>query len=242
MGRSVWLVWVLALALVVVAWNRGTSPALLQDTDTAVLLDTLRRTDDPWRWFTSDWPLANHFYRPISTLTFELDRWLWDGRAEGFGLTNALLAFLSITLLYAALRQLSESRPFAAAGATLFALAHGPDLPPFVLEFARLVVIAVALAALWRQRWAVAAWSLAVGLWAVEALAPMASARGWVLQWIPGRTASSMTVFCLAALACHAAFVRRYGSREPRTPGPLDPPATRNTEPDPGRDRWTWPA
>ncbi|MFN3683545.1 MAG: hypothetical protein ACK41F_06360 [Fimbriimonadaceae bacterium] len=242
MARSGWLVWVLALASVVALWNRGTSPALLRDTDTAVLLDTLRRTDDPWRWFASDWPLGNHFYRPVSTLTFELDRALWDGNAAGFALTNAALAFLSIVLLYAALRQLSESRPFAAAGATLFALWHSAAIPAAVPEALRLAVLAAAALALWRRRWIDALVGLGVGLWAVEALAPLASARSSVLQWIPGRTASSMAVFCLAAMACHGAFVRRFGHRERRAPGPFDPPATRNTEPDPGRDGWTWPA
>jgi len=242
MARSGWLVWVLALASAVVFWNRGTSPALLRDTDTAVLLDTLRRTGDPWRWFASDWPLGNHFYRPVSTLTFELDRALWDGNAACFALTNAALALLSIVLLYAALLQLAESRPFAAAGATLFALAHTPGLPAAAFEILRLLVLAVAAAAVWKRRWAAALLGVGVGLWAADALVPMASARDSVLQWIPGRTASSMTVFCLAAMACHGAFVRRFGLRKRSEHGPLDPPATRHTEPDPDRDRWTWPA
>ncbi|MCX7800266.1 MAG: hypothetical protein N2109_08000 [Fimbriimonadales bacterium] len=241
MRRWGWFAWVLAIGLATVLWNRSDSPDLLRDTDTAVLLDTIRKNDNPWRWFVSDWPLFNHFYRPISTLTFELDRALWDGNAAGFGATNAALALLSIVLCYGVAAQLAESRAFGAAAATLFALWHGPGIPGWLATAAGWLVWLSAVAGLWRRNAAAAVLALAVGLWAVDELVPLSSPKGAVLSWIPGRTASSMTVFCLAAMACHAAWVRRAGFRAPRPSGPLDPPATRNTEPDPSRSAPTWP-
>lgn len=64
------------------------SPNPSDDTDTRVLLTKLQERGNPWSWFAGDWPLENHFYRPISTLTFEMDRALYGNLApwKEFGL------------------------------------------------------------------------------------------------------------------------------------------------------------
>src|SRR5947209_6221642 len=61
------------LACVPILLSHVTTHQLLQDSDTAFLLKTVRERQAPLSWFTGDWPLGNHFYRPVSTLTFEMD-------------------------------------------------------------------------------------------------------------------------------------------------------------------------
>jgi hypothetical protein len=51
-----------------------------------------------------------------------------------------------------------------------------------------------------------------------------------IVDWLPGRTASVMTVFALIALAAYARFLRQTAKpRRDILPTPLTPPATRNT-------------
>jgi len=52
-----------------------------------------------------------------------------------------------------------------------------------------------------------------------------------VVQWLPGRTATAMSVFAMIALAAYARFVRLASvPRLPEIPTPLTPPATRSSE------------
>ena len=66
-----WAPWFLVVAglCALLFAGRTESPSLLEDTDTVALLTRLREVRDPMAWFKGDWPLQNHFYRPISTLT-----------------------------------------------------------------------------------------------------------------------------------------------------------------------------
>lgn len=74
---------------------RPRSNNLLLDTDTAYLLKKLTEVNNPWHWFTHDWPLGNHFYRPISTILFEFDHRLHQSSGEGFGLTQGMICCLA---------------------------------------------------------------------------------------------------------------------------------------------------
>jgi len=228
--------WMLALAAVVIAcipilWFHATSPLLLKDSDTEELLRVIRARQDPLSWFAGDWPLKNHFYRPVSTLSFELDNYLYRNNAAGYGLTNALLCVICVLLLFWFVRELADNYTFAAGCAVLFALWTiswvGP-LPAFLFWIAW-VTLAVGA---WRhqKRWqayipaALLLFLLSDDVYGMR----MLSAR--MIAWLPGRTASVMAVFFLAGLAAYARY-ERLGAKKtpPPSPGPLDPPATRNT-------------
>ncbi|RYG37669.1 hypothetical protein EON81_05960, partial [bacterium] len=107
--KRAWPGWLtIALCGVAVWFSRVGSASLLQDSDTAVLLAKIRERGNPLSWFAGDWPLGNHFYRPVSTLSFELDNALYGNHAEGYGATNALLAIACIAALFWMLRELTD--------------------------------------------------------------------------------------------------------------------------------------
>src|SRR5476649_2125700 len=112
------------LACLPVYLQRATSKDLVLDSDTSVLLATIRERHAPLSWFTGDWPLNNHFYRPVSTLSFELDNWLYGSNGTGYGLTNALICIACVLLLFWFLRELTDHPILSAGGAALFAIQH----------------------------------------------------------------------------------------------------------------------
>lgn len=228
--------WRIAFALALLAalapiFLRAADPSLLQDSDTRVLLEHLSRRNNPWSWFAGDWPLGNHFYRPISTLFFELDHRFYGANAAGFGLTNALLCAACILLLFWLVREISDHAVHAAAAAVLFSLwtiNQGRPLSLVLMVGAGILAFGGFVRhGLMLHRYAVAP-LLAVFL-AAEAQG-MEVLFGRMIAWLPGRTASVMTVFALLAMASYARYERLGASRRPQPePGPLDPPATRNT-------------
>lgn len=241
--------WLVAFALVLLAtlpivFSHARNPELLQDTDTAVLLSMIRERKDPASWFAGDWPLQNHFYRPISTLTFELDNAIYGSDAGGFGRTNAILAALSILALFWVLRELSEAPWMSAAGALLFASWHLRWTDTGVFAAHILVGLSLACFLLPGRRLAPAI-SAALVWWFVGAeLVGMQDLKGRILDWLPGRTATCMTLFALLSMASYARFERLSADRlsEP-DPTPLEPPATKGTVPRgfvPKR-LWMWP-
>lgn len=214
--------------LALVLLHRSTSPSLLRDSDTAFLVMKIRERAAPFSWFGGDWPLFNHFYRPVSTLTFEIDNALHGDNAAGYGLTNALLVVAGIAALYALLRRFF---PVALAwtGAALFAFWTVGFLPPFELAAYALMALALILAAR-SGRWAAGVlvalgiWALLPELWGIERL------YATTVAWLPGRTATTCGLFALLALASYAGSVALGAEpREPRAVLPTDPPATRNT-------------
>ena len=221
------------LSCIPILLNRATSSALLRDTDTNVLLVTIRQRNAPLSWFLGDWPLLNHFYRPVSTLSFELDNRLYGTNAAGYGLTNALLCIVCVLLLFWFLRELTDKPAIAGAGAVLFALQHVGlerwfDGPLFWLAMLTAVV------GIYRHQLKFWNWLPAV-LVLIFASDEIASSGGFgvgTIGWLPGRTATVMTVFALAAMACYARYERLSARRKELAPTPLDPPATRMTKVD----------
>jgi hypothetical protein len=61
-----------------------------------------------------------------------------------------------------------------------------------------------------------------------DSLLPVADFGGWVLEWIPGRTASVMTAFALLSLASYARVVRLSARREHSPATSVDVPATKS--------------
>lgn len=227
--RAAFLLALLSALPILFAWNR--SPALLQDSDTRGILAAIRAADDPLKWFRGDWPIANHFYRPIASLTFEFDNALWHENAAGYGLTNALLCVACVLLLFWTLREITD-RPWpSAAGAAIFALWHvGPvGLLSSGIVWAAWMTLVVGVLRHrkdWRRYLPAFLTLLALS---TEVL-PIRSLQFRMMDWIPGRTASTMAVFCLAATAAYARFERlRRPPPAFADPTPETPPATRNT-------------
>jgi hypothetical protein len=119
-----WRVWVLLalLACLPILLNHSSSPNLLADSDTQYLLKTIREKQAPMSWFTGDWPLANHFYRPLPTLTFELDNNLYGDNPAGYAWTNDILCALCVLALFWLLAEVSASPLWSFAGAAMFSL------------------------------------------------------------------------------------------------------------------------
>lgn len=227
--------WAIGLLLVLLACipiltHRETGAHLLQDTDTKVLLETIRKEKAPFSWFVRDWPLKNHFYRPIPTLSFEMDNRLYGDNPAGYGLTNALLCIGSVLALFWFMRELTDDVALSAGGAILFALwnARGAGWLGPALAYSSWALLVLMLLPGRRPVPAVLAW---LGAWFLAGEATgLRDLEHKVLDWLPGRTASVMTLFALLALACYCRYERTSATRVAAPdPGPLDPPATKGT-------------
>jgi len=195
-----------------------------------VLLTTIRQRNNPLSWFAGDWPLLNHFYRPISTLSFELDNRLYGDNAAGYGLTNALLCVVCVLLLYWFLRELTDRPLLAGGGAVIFAFQHVGyqdylETPVFWLA------ILVGIVGFVRHGVKIGYWAPAVLvlLYSINELSGSAEMGARTIGWLPGRTATVMTVFALTAMASYARYERLGANRIETVPSPLDPPATKTT-------------
>lgn len=253
------------LACVPIFLARSSSPDLLKDSDTAVLIHALNQRHAPLSWFSGDWPLQNHFYRPVSTLAFELDNAIHPNDPAGFGMTNDLLAIACVLLLFWFFRELTDRPMVAFLASALFAFwVAGVFVDPIASCFgyaagiAALVCAGCLVAALLRsvskrdfrdqtRRAAIALSATLLLLYAgfevdgsgVSGLIRDLKAR--MLEWLPGRTASVMTVFALIALAAYARFERTGATRIPAQPTALDVPATKSAQvAEPSRFAWIW--
>lgn len=229
--------WFLAsLIALLVALARSSEPLLLQDSDTRVLLEHLRERNAPFSWFAGDWPLFNHFYRPVTTLTFEFDRLVHDRSAIGFAWTNALLCAGCTLALYWLFRELTSRISLSLLATALFAawqLDYGTKLVEWAVPLAYASSALGFITLLLRRegrtiRKLSAVLAASLGLWfGATQLAGAAPLYQRMMAWPPGRTASVMTLFVLVSLACTARFARGGRSRPEPTYSPLSPPATR---------------
>ncbi|WP_025227692.1 hypothetical protein [Fimbriimonas ginsengisoli] len=244
MKRWVGALIVTLLGCVLIFLQRSSDPGLLQDTDTRVLLATIRERHAPFSWFTGDWPLGNHFYRPISTLAFELDNRLYGSAAWGYGLTNALLCVACTLLLFWYLRELTD-RPLLTGASTFIFVCWQTGETFWLIQAAQIVALAAIVGGLIRHRLKVRNW-LPAAFVAYEVAIQLRIAQPLsyrVIGWLPGRTASVMALFALAALATYARYERLSAERRLPDPTPLDPPATRSTTQAKATHRgvWIWP-
>ena len=278
-----------ALACLALFFTRSTSPQLLKDTDTAVLLTKIRQVQNPFQWFVGDWPLENHFYRPISTLFFEFDNAVHGNNAWGYGLTNVLLVIGCTLALFWFLRELTDNPVIATASTLVFtAWEMNVNLIPWWLITIAIVALTIIGVEKERRLWllwtalpvvayalvgespslgalvvSIPAWLMLSVL--VFAIAPGARTRvlTWsapplilyflateltqsanlqaiVTGWLPGRTASVMTLFVLISLAAYARYERLGPERPVPAKGPLDPPATKGTVIEKRGIAWPW--
>lgn len=218
----------------------------MKDTDTAVLLRALDARHDLLSWFRTDWPLQNHFYRPVSTLVFEFDRAVHRDSAAGFGLTNALLACGCTLLLFWLVREAVRSPWIAGVSSALFGLwtldsAALSPLTPVAWAAAGVCLLGVFRGG--RTKIPVCLGAAGTLVFLSTLTAPVSPIDDRVLAWIPGRTASTMALFALAAMAAHARFDRLTATSDPKPATSTDVPATRGTETVTARQKrsaWVW--
>lgn len=218
------------LACIPIFLSRATSASLLADTDTAFLLNVIREKQSPFSWFTSDWPLQNHFYRPVSTLSFELDNAVFANNAAGYGSTNALLCCACVLLLAWLLREVTDSLPMTLGGTLIFACWHSGFSPTLATWLAYSTYL-IGFLGLFRHGFKFMKWLPAVGAIAFlcSELAGMVPLHERMVAWLPGRTASVMTVFCLIAMAAYARYERTSATILEAPPTAMDEPATKST-------------
>lgn len=257
MSRRV-IPWVIAIitCLWVIA-HASRSPDLIRDNsgdhDTVKALQEIKQRHDPMSWFRTDWPLRNGFYRPLPTLTLEFDLATHPNDGAGFGQTDGLLCGLGILALYWAMSELAESTAIGAACAVLFSLwitggnraANATSLLATILVWAILPVFILGVYRHRRKWYLYLPVSLALFYAASElnGVFVPGELNYRVLGWVPGRTATLMTLFALLAIAFYARYERLSARRDPPSePGPLDPPATRSSlQAATGRSRSGWP-
>ncbi|MBL8047313.1 MAG: hypothetical protein JNJ45_01395 [Chthonomonas sp.] len=200
----IWLAIYFACACFVVA-HRSAHGGLLTDSDTVGIFKGIRENPHPWSWFVRDWPLGNHFYRPVSTLTFVVDG--ANASAARVGLTNAVLAALSVLGLGGltlALRRWLNLDWVLAAPIVFTAWCLDQGFPVFVAAS----VAAVGLA-LWQRRWFTLGMVLAAVPTFYMEVGEAIKLYYRMLAWVPGRTASTMTVFVLPAMFGAVLYWRR---------------------------------
>ncbi len=242
-----WLPW-LIVPLVFSVWVfviRSGGQFLLDDSDTKVLLANIQERGNPWSWFAGDWPLFNHFYRPISTLFFEMDLKLYGMNGAGFGMTNALICGVCIWLAFWVGRELTDKPITAALGTLVFGLAH-VRLGALIGVFGWLWILAVCcLIGLFRGKLRDRIWPVAFGFLGCLFLASLVPGpldfKARIVDWLPGRTASVMAIFGLISVAAYARFERLTGVRKEGEPTSTDLPATKGTVVEKaGRFAWVW--
>lgn len=241
-----WLPWflpVLSVAFLVFA-GRSTSPDLLQDTDSAAIIQGIAEERDPLAWFKQDWPLKNHFYRPVSTFAFywdwirtdPSDRPLRPSDASTFGTTNAVLAVVCILLCFWMLREVTDSPLITGLGALFFGVWHLGEsvwrpVETMVTWLAPLCLLGV-LRGGRRKVWPCVLAALGC-LFLSSQLSPVELFSGRIVHWLPGRTASVMTVFALASIAMYARYVRCSAKFVPPPAASDDVPLTKSARIEP---------
>lgn len=240
--------WLIAFGLVILSCiplvlQRATGPELLRDSDTAVLLQHIRERQAPLSWFAGDWPLQNHFYRPVSTLSFELDNALYGDQAAGYGLSQALISFACVLALFWFVRELTDQPLTASAAAILFSFWHWQIGAWMQTVLGALGLLCLAAMLLPKRKPLPAVRAFLVCWTAAVIVLPMGNIESRVVGWLPGRTASVMAVFALIALAAYVRFERLTAQRTAAPdPTPLDPPATKGTTQSMASQKhpWTW--
>lgn len=247
--RPLWLI-PPGLTSLAVILTHARSPQLLKDTDTQVLLQTIRETQNPLAWFIGDWPLKNHFYRPISTLFFEFDNWAYGTNAAGYGLTNAVIAALCIMALVWLVRELMEDWALAGISGMVFGLWHlGSPLDAAIVDWALMASAMACLVGFFRGKSKTALvgvfFTILAVLWIGSEYGPVQDISFRIVGWLPGRTASVMTLFALISGAAYARWERLGAPRsEPKEATSTEKPFRASDPVDaakPTKGLWVWP-
>jgi tetratricopeptide (TPR) repeat protein len=183
-------------------------------------------------WFDPTNPVPRSFYRPLVSLSYALEWQLWDGRAQGFHLTNLLLHLVCSALVYGLARRAGAAPLSAALGAALFGtLPRLTESVAWISGRTDVTATVGALGAVWlhrtdpsaRGRRAAAGLLIFLGLLGKEVAAAgavaivaleLAERRHRVRPW---RTVAGNLLPMLLALGLYGAL--RAASSEPEAPG-----------------------
>lgn len=235
-GMKRWMPWFAmpVIFAILIVMNHRTGAILLEDTDTRVLLEAIAKRNQPLSWFFGDWPLENHFYRPISTLFFEFDSRVHGWSPAGFGLTNALICAICVLLCFWVVREITQRDWVAGLSSSLFGLWHIAYNSLDWAVGALWIVAALSLIGLLRGGKG-RLWLVSIGFFALVYAAMMlylpggGGVPGRVMNWIPGRTATSMTIFCLLAMGAWGRYLNFSSTAKAKAATSTDLPATKGT-------------
>lgn len=192
--------------------------------DAVIMVQRIEEAKNPWKWFISDWPLYNGFYRPLPSLAFELDHALFGKNLVRFLILNQLVAlacsFLVVWFVWELFR-----RPGAAVacGAVFAAWQAGVQEALPVATIGWLTALSLLVRALLLDRSSTLRWLAVAGVVAYafrELSAEIALADSTrqsfsyrVIGWSPGRTATILTMFSLLSCAAYCRFERERQAR-----------------------------
>lgn len=187
-----------------------------ENLDTRVILQRLQQPHSIGAWFAGDWVLGNGFYRPLPSLLYQVDYWLWGANLLAWKWTNGLLATLNALLVVGFGWVLSGRRALALLGGLVFTYWQTGLLPapPFWLGW-----VGLAAGVLWGYRtgdwrrgvlWGCIAFTLVVELRFILTLPDIhqQSFAYRAVGWIPARTATLMTLCALLALMGGCLYAR----------------------------------
>lgn len=191
----------------------------LENHDLRFLLTSVRDRDAPLSWFVSDWPLYNGFYRPLPTLSFELDNALFYNHLSLYRWQNFLIAlgcaFLTVWFVW----ELFRSCLGAIACGLVFSLWQSGITNLLPLETVGLIVGGLLfLYGLWPRHGGLVKWFV-VGclVYMVFRELSLESQRLDIVQatfsfrsigWPVGRTATLFAFFGLVTIASYCRFER----------------------------------
>jgi len=220
--------WLIGLALIVALnggavfyWHRDDGLwDSFENLDVRAILARLEQPHQPLAWFIGDWVLGNGFYRPLPSLLYELDHRLWGRALLRYKWTNGLLSVACALLLVLWVLELSASRSLALLTGLIFTswqtgLLQG--LPSWLLWSGALLCAGL----IWRfsgdRHSALVAGCFVMVLGLELGFIPnlpdlhQASFAYRAMGWIPGRTATLMTLFALLSLWAYSRLCWRGG-------------------------------
>jgi hypothetical protein len=188
--------------------------------DLRVLVERIDESKAPvWNWFVSDWPLYNGFYRPLPTLSFEVDRALFGHHLNPYKWQNFLIAIACSLLLAWTVWELFRRFDLAAGCGGVFAVWQNGLLEylpwPNIGFFVALALLAVRFFSGKGTYWdAIGAGSIAIVLGYEASLFTQwtdSTSQSFAYRttgWPVGRTATMLTLFALIAIGAYARFER----------------------------------
>jgi hypothetical protein len=192
--------------------------------DAVIMVQRIEEAKNPWKWFVSDWPLYNGFYRPLPSLAFELDHALFGTNLVRFLILNHLVAIAcSFLVTWFAWELFRRPGASVACGAVFAAWQAGVQEALPVATIGWLTALSLVARALLQDRGSTVRWLVVAGIVAYafrELSAELALADSTrqsfsyrVIGWSPGRTATILTLFALLCCAAYCRFERERQAR-----------------------------
>lgn len=219
----------LTACLLIVALNlpglcHVSSRPLALDPDTPVILDHVREDMSPiglLRWFSTDWPLGNGFYRPLIALSLAGDTITFGNWAPGYRLANWALAVLTALGLLVWLRELGFEMHIALLPAAIFSLQQSlpqPMVPTIVATLAGALILLMLARARRKRHHGEASAQVGPWSWAMAGAILYVATVHWlslttVVDWIAARTALMSTLFVVWAMVPLTRYLRMGGTR-----------------------------